>query len=99
MANDAGKILGMIKDQEIASTVSIGIAVCPTDASRPTDVLRDADIAMYHAKRAGRRAFAVFDEAMNSTTTSSSQLWIKAKIAPDIKMATPTTKTTPQNPT
>jgi EAL domain-containing protein (putative c-di-GMP-specific phosphodiesterase class I) len=34
------------------------------DCERPEDLIRDADTAMYEAKRAGRARYAVFDEEM-----------------------------------
>jgi diguanylate cyclase (GGDEF)-like protein/PAS domain S-box-containing protein len=45
-------------------TGSIGIAV-PTPGVSAADVLRNADIAMYEAKRRGRDSCAVFDESMH----------------------------------
>ena len=36
------------------TTVSIGIALGSTDYEGPEELLRDADIAMYHAKALGK---------------------------------------------
>jgi diguanylate cyclase (GGDEF)-like protein/PAS domain S-box-containing protein len=49
---------------EVFSTASIGIVVAGGDYERPEDLIRDADTAMYEAKRAGRARYAVFDEEM-----------------------------------
>ncbi len=40
--------------QDLALTVSIGVAVYPTDAASSIELLRRADAAMYHAKHTGR---------------------------------------------
>jgi diguanylate cyclase len=49
----------------IHSTFSIGIANNTPAYTRSDDVLRDADTAMYHAKREGRGRFAMFDRTMH----------------------------------
>ncbi len=42
--------------------VSIGVAMAPAAGVLPGDLLRNADIALYEAKRAGRNCFRVFRE-------------------------------------
>ena len=61
----------LVRDDEIASSVSIGIAVSdPADPMRDAEaLLRDADTAMYQAKEAGRDAVTVFDESMRDRAT------------------------------
>lgn len=49
---------------EVFSTASIGIVVSRSDYERAEDLIRDADTAMYEAKRAGKARYAVFDEEM-----------------------------------
>nr|WP_245217586.1 EAL domain-containing protein [Rheinheimera maricola] len=44
---------------------SIGIAVYPEDAINATELLKHADVAMYHAKEAGRNNFQFFTAEMN----------------------------------
>jgi diguanylate cyclase (GGDEF)-like protein/PAS domain S-box-containing protein len=56
-----------IKDQQIVITASIGIALSGSSYSRAEELLRDAEIAMYRAKQAGKARCEVFDPAMHST--------------------------------
>ena len=51
-------------EHEVYSTASIGIALGDSRYKKADDVLRDADVAMYEAKRAGKARFVVFDETM-----------------------------------
>jgi len=45
---------------------SIGIAIYPENAEDSSELLRSADIAMYHAKQNGRNHFQFFTEQMNA---------------------------------
>lgn len=51
---------------EITSSASIGITFSSVGYETPGDVLRDADIAMYRAKAAGRARTAVFDASLRA---------------------------------
>lgn len=44
---------------------SIGIAIFPDDALNGTELMKHADVAMYHAKEAGRNNFQFFIKEMN----------------------------------
>lgn len=50
------------------ASVSIGIAMYPKDGTHAEELLRNADIAMYHAKGSGRNQFQFFSEELNRTT-------------------------------
>jgi diguanylate cyclase (GGDEF)-like protein/PAS domain S-box-containing protein len=54
----------VIDGNELFVTASIGIAVS-NPALGPADLMRNADIAMYDAKRRGRSRLAIFDESMH----------------------------------
>lgn len=54
--------------------VSIGIVSCQTQYSKPEEVLRDADIAMYKAKEKGRGRYQMFDSLMRSQELEVSAL-------------------------
>ncbi len=45
---------------------SIGIAIFPDDATSSTELIRKADLAMIHAKQAGRSQFQFFTPEMNA---------------------------------
>jgi len=59
-----------IGEQEVFTTASTGIAVSSTRYDNPDEILRDADIAMYHAKAAGRARHHMYDEAMHPIVLS-----------------------------
>ena len=46
-------------------TVSIGVSVYPDNSPDLETLVRNADIAMYHAKRSGRNNYQLFSEDMN----------------------------------
>jgi len=50
---------------ELKLTASIGIAICPADGAELDALLKNADLAMYEAKRAGRDCARFFHQAMN----------------------------------
>jgi diguanylate cyclase (GGDEF)-like protein/PAS domain S-box-containing protein len=51
--------------QEVSVSPSIGISLYPDHAQVPTELLKQADTAMYQAKAAGRRTFMRYDDAMD----------------------------------
>jgi diguanylate cyclase (GGDEF)-like protein/PAS domain S-box-containing protein len=54
----------LISGTEIATSASIGITFSRLGYRTPDDVLRDADIAMYHAKACGKARYAIFDAGL-----------------------------------
>ena len=67
--------------QELSLTVSIGIAICPSDGDDVDALLRHADAAMYHAKQNGRSAFQFFSPAMNAHVVARVQLETQLRAA------------------
>lgn len=47
-------------------TLSIGISVYPDDGDDVESVVKNADLAMYHAKKSGRNNFQIFTSDMNA---------------------------------
>jgi diguanylate cyclase (GGDEF)-like protein/PAS domain S-box-containing protein len=54
-----------IDGRELVLTASAGIALYPNDGDNPTELLRNADSAMYHSKEEGRNTYSYFTSAMN----------------------------------
>jgi len=53
---------------EATTTASIGVALGAAEVTRPEELLRNADIAMYHAKESSRGSIRVFDAEMQVRT-------------------------------
>ncbi|MFK7959809.1 MAG: ammonium transporter [Phycisphaerales bacterium] len=53
-----------IADREISISVSIGMTMRRKEHQQPAYMVRDADTAMYEAKRAGRNCIVTFDSSM-----------------------------------
>lgn len=54
-----------INGRKIVVSASIGIILSDLRYTIPEDILRDADIAMYHAKLHGKACYAVFEPSMH----------------------------------
>jgi diguanylate cyclase (GGDEF)-like protein len=56
-------------DREIFLTASIGLALSDTQTHRTEELVKDAELAMYHAKRIGGDRIEVFKPAMRARKT------------------------------
>ncbi|MCU7867140.1 MAG: EAL domain-containing protein [Candidatus Thiodiazotropha sp. (ex Lucinoma borealis)] len=54
-----------VNSRELVLTTSIGIAAYPVDGNSASELLRNADSAMYHSKEQGRNTYSFFTDAMN----------------------------------
>ena len=78
-AQDAGKVARRIVEalvkpfsiegREIFVTVSIGIAIFPSDGDSVDSLLKNADCAMYHAKEEGRNNFQFYSSILNAAAS------------------------------
>jgi diguanylate cyclase (GGDEF)-like protein len=57
-----------IDGQEVFVTASIGIVLHPRDGTDLDTLLGNADVAMYHAKSAGRNRYAFYHDSMRQAT-------------------------------
>jgi len=56
----------VVEGQEVVTTASIGIDFCSASYINSEELVRDAEIAMYRAKREGKARYQVFDAAMHT---------------------------------
>jgi diguanylate cyclase (GGDEF)-like protein len=76
VVNVAERILAAVSEpmileghRETFVTASAGIAIASEPGNAPEALLRDADLAMYRAKEAGRGLYQIFDSAMHRLAT------------------------------
>jgi diguanylate cyclase (GGDEF)-like protein len=55
----------LLEGHQVSATVSIGVTIFPNDRGDPETLIKNADIAMYQAKNAGRDGFKFFTESMH----------------------------------
>jgi diguanylate cyclase (GGDEF)-like protein/PAS domain S-box-containing protein len=67
-----------VQEQEIDVTASIGVAFVPEHADNVIDLIRNADAAMYHAKRQGRNCHLFYVPEMNAAAVE--RLLLKSKL-------------------
>ncbi len=67
-----------VGEHEFEVTASIGIASCPEHGDNVIDLIRNADAAMYHAKRAGRNCHVFYAPEMNAAAVE--RLLLKSKL-------------------
>jgi len=69
-------------DEEIISIgVSIGIAIAPINGTRPDQILRNSDLALYRAKAEGRGIYRFFESHMDSDVRERRVLEIELRHA------------------
>ena len=66
---------------ELHTTPSIGIAIYPDDCSTSEDLMKNADVAMYHAKSAGRNNYQFYAEHMNQAAAVRIQMEARLRAA------------------
>jgi len=59
---------------EVRVSMSIGVAIYPSGGKSATELVKNADIAMYHAKEFGKGSYAFYDEQLNTQIKRRHQL-------------------------
>jgi len=63
-----------INGQEIFTTCSMGLALCSAADTIPSELVRDAEVAMYRAKAKGEGSIEIFDPSMNAQALERFQM-------------------------
>ena len=74
----------VVDGNELHMTASIGIACYPEDADNVIDIIRNADSALYHAKRSGGDGYEFFDAKMKAEAVE--RLMLKSKLRQSYEM-------------
>jgi diguanylate cyclase (GGDEF)-like protein/PAS domain S-box-containing protein len=72
-----------VQDQEAQTSASIGICLFPTDGTDVTTLMKNADIAMYHAKDQNRNNYQFYADQMNQRMVQRAQLERELRAALD----------------
>jgi diguanylate cyclase (GGDEF)-like protein/PAS domain S-box-containing protein len=67
-----------VQGHEVFMTASMGIACYPKDAPNVIDLIRNADAALYHAKKSGGNVFSYYEPVMNEAAVE--RLMTKSKL-------------------
>ena len=67
-----------VQGHEVFMTASLGVAYYPKDAANVIDLIRNADAAMYSAKKSGGNVFAYYAPKMNEVAVE--RLMIKSRL-------------------
>lgn len=71
----------LVSGHQLSVSGSIGVVLYPGDGADGPDLLKNADIAMYHAKSLGRNQACFFEGSMNTHTTEHLSLLQDLRLA------------------
>jgi diguanylate cyclase (GGDEF)-like protein/PAS domain S-box-containing protein len=67
-----------VQGHEVFMTASLGVAYYPKDAANVIDLIRNADAALYHSKKAGGNVYSFYAPKMNEASVE--RLMTKSKL-------------------
>jgi diguanylate cyclase (GGDEF)-like protein len=70
-----------IDGQHVLTATSIGVAIAPQDGETVSDLLKNADLALYDAKANGRNRFSFFKAGMDEAARNRRQLEMDLRTA------------------
>jgi diguanylate cyclase (GGDEF)-like protein len=70
-----------VDGNDFVPSTSIGIAIAPQDGEDGGTLLRNADLALYRAKEAGRGTYAFFEQSLNERAQQRRQLETDLRLA------------------
>ena len=73
----------IIQQQELYISSSIGIAIFPADGENSDELLKSADVAMYHAKKLGRNNYQYYSRKLNEEAVYKLRIESKLRRAVD----------------
>jgi len=70
-----------VLDKQIYTSCSIGISLYPDDATSASELIKNGDIAMYHAKSQGKSHYQFYSEKLNEDMHDSLQMNTRLRVA------------------
>ncbi|MES1987625.1 MAG: GGDEF domain-containing phosphodiesterase, partial [Pseudomonadota bacterium] len=71
----------VINELDYVVTSSIGISIYPDDGTEPNTLLKNADTAMYKAKKAGRNNYQIYTQELNEALTERVTMEYRLRLA------------------
>ncbi len=71
----------VIENRNVTITASIGITLYPSDGTNIDDLLKNADVAMYHAKASGKNTYQYYSKKMNIESVEQLEMEISLRRA------------------
>lgn len=68
-----------VGSESVTLSASIGITLCPAESANASEALRNADIAMYEAKRRGRNGMQFYDQHIEQQTSEIHRIEVQLR--------------------